>query len=62
LPSLPVVTIGGVQATVLFAGLVSPGLFQFNVVVPPGTPSGDIPLSATFGGATTQSGVVIAVQ
>ncbi|HUB82203.1 MAG TPA: SGNH/GDSL hydrolase family protein [Bryobacteraceae bacterium] len=61
LPSLPLVTIGGTQATVLFAGLVSPGLFQFNVVVPPGTSSGDIPLSATFDGASTQSGVVIAV-
>jgi uncharacterized protein (TIGR03437 family) len=59
---LPVVTIGGTQASVQFAGLVSPGLFQFNVVVPPGAASGDIPLTAAFGGMSTQSGVVIAVQ
>ena len=34
LATLPVVTIGGISAQVLFAGLVSPGEFQFNVVVP----------------------------
>jgi uncharacterized protein (TIGR03437 family) len=62
LSPLPVVTIGGVQANVLFAGLVGVGLFQFNVIVPPSTPNGDIPLMATFNGATTQAGVVITVQ
>ena len=34
LSPLPVVKIGGVTATVQFAGLVAPGEFQFNVVVP----------------------------
>jgi uncharacterized protein (TIGR03437 family) len=62
LSPLPVVTIGGVQANVLFAGLVGVGLFQFNVIVPPSTPNGDIPLVATYNGATTQSDVVITVQ
>ena len=38
LSPLPVVKIGGVTATVQFAGLVSPGEFQFNVVVPPNCP------------------------
>src|ERR1017187_7554046 len=36
LPSLPVFQIGGLPATVNFSGLVSPGLYQFNVVVPAG--------------------------
>ena len=34
LPTLPVIIIGGAAASVQFAGLVTPGLFQFNVVVP----------------------------
>jgi uncharacterized protein (TIGR03437 family) len=34
LPVLPVIQIGEISASVQFAGLVSPGLFQFNVVVP----------------------------
>lgn len=34
LSPLPAVNIGGVAANVTFAGLVSPGEFQFNVVVP----------------------------
>ena len=41
LPTLPVVTIGGIPANVRFAGLISPGLFQFNVDVPATAPAGD---------------------
>ena len=37
----PVVKIGGVSATVQFAGLAAPGQFQFNVVVPPLLSDGD---------------------
>jgi uncharacterized protein (TIGR03437 family) len=62
LSPLPVVTIGNDPANVVFAGLVSPGLYQINVIIPANTPSGDIPLSATYNGATTQSGIVITVQ
>jgi uncharacterized protein (TIGR03437 family) len=62
LSPLPTVTIGTINAVVQFAGLVSPGLFQFNVVVPPTAPAGDLPLSATYNGATTTSGVLITVQ
>jgi len=62
LSPLPVVTIGGRPATVQFAGLVAPGEFQFNVVVPPGAPDGDQPLTATYNGLTTQSGTLLAVQ
>jgi uncharacterized protein (TIGR03437 family) len=62
LPELPVVKIGGATAEVRFAGLVSPGLFQFNVVVPPSVPDGDNVITATYKGLTTQTGVVLAVQ
>jgi uncharacterized protein (TIGR03437 family) len=62
LPSPPVITIGGVAATVVFAGLVVPGEFQFNVVVPPGVPDGDNPVIAVYGGLTTQTGLLLTVQ
>ncbi len=60
LSPLPGVTIGGVTANVTFAGLISPGLFQFNVVVPTNV-SGDEPIVAAYGGATTQAGVLLTV-
>ena len=47
LAPLPTIQIGGMPATVQFAGLVSPGLYQFNVVVPDGayraTGASDLP-------------------
>ena len=62
LPLLPVVKIGGITATVQFAGLVSPGTYQFNVVVPISALTGDNTLTATYNGLTTQAGVSLAVQ
>jgi uncharacterized protein (TIGR03437 family) len=62
LPAMPVVTIGGIQATVQFAGLVSPGLYQFNVMVPTNAPAGDDAIVATYNGLSTQPGVLITVQ
>jgi uncharacterized protein (TIGR03437 family) len=62
LPSLPVVRIGGIVASVQFAGLVSPGLYQLNVVVPDGVPNGDNALTGTYNGLPMQSGVTLAVQ
>jgi uncharacterized protein (TIGR03437 family) len=58
----PVITIGGVAATVTFAGLVSPGQYQFNVVVPPSLANGDQPATAMYNGLTTQAGTLITVQ
>ena len=58
----PVIRIGGIAATVSFAGLVSPGLYQFNVVVPGGVPDGENTLTATYSSLNTQSGVVLTVQ
>jgi len=62
LSPMPVITIGGVAATVTFAGLVSPGEFQFNVVVPPSLANGDQPTMAMYKGLTTQAGTLITVQ
>jgi uncharacterized protein (TIGR03437 family) len=58
---LPVVTIGGTPAMVQFAGLISPGLFQFNVVVPASTRAADNALTATYSSLSTQSGVLVTV-
>jgi uncharacterized protein (TIGR03437 family) len=62
LAPLPVVRIGGMTATVAFAGLVAPGEFQFNVIVPPSLADGDQPLTATYNGQSTQSGTLLTVQ
>jgi uncharacterized protein (TIGR03437 family) len=53
LPSLPNVSIGGQQASVQFGGLISPGLFQFNVIVPPNLQDGDHMIRAGYTGNTT---------
>ena len=55
------VSIGGVAATVTYAGLVQAGLYQFNVTVP-ALPKGDAAVTATIGGVPTQTGVLLTVQ
>jgi uncharacterized protein (TIGR03437 family) len=62
LPNLPTCQVGANAATLAFAGLVSPGLVQLNVNLPVNTPSGDVPISCTFGGQTTPPGNVVTVQ
>jgi uncharacterized protein (TIGR03437 family) len=62
LSPLPVIKIGGVAATVSFAGLVAPGQFQFNVVVPASLANGDQSITAAYGGLATQAGTLITVQ
>jgi uncharacterized protein (TIGR03437 family) len=62
LSPLPVVKIGGVAATVQFAGLVAPGEFQFNVVVPGSLNNGDQTIAATSGGGSTQSGTMVTIH
>jgi uncharacterized protein (TIGR03437 family) len=50
-------------ARVQFAGLnVTPGEFQFNVVVPSTLAAGDQPIVATYNGLTTQTGTLVTVQ
>ena len=54
-------TIGGVQATVGFAGLVAPGEYQFNITVP-AVPSGDNLVVLKVNGITTQANAYLTVQ
>jgi uncharacterized protein (TIGR03437 family) len=62
LSPLPVIKIGGTAAMVTFAGLVLPGEYQFNVVVPATTPDGNQPVTATLNGISTQTNARITVQ
>jgi uncharacterized protein (TIGR03437 family) len=55
------VTIGGVAASVSFAGLVGPGLYQMNVTVPSGLTSGDNTIIATAGGYSTQASALLRI-
>ncbi len=63
---LPIVTIGGVAATVNYAGpLVGSilGLLQMNVVVPTGSATGaTVPVLVTIGGIATQANVTLNVH
>jgi uncharacterized protein (TIGR03437 family) len=65
-PRLPVsVTIGGVDGRVTYAG-AAPGLvlgvLQVNIVIPLGSPVGEVPLVMTAGPSKSQAGVTIAVR
>jgi uncharacterized protein (TIGR03437 family) len=62
LSPLPAITIGGVAATVKFAGLVAVGQYQFNVVVPSSLASGDQSITATYNGQTTHAGTLITIR
>lgn len=60
-PTTPVVTIGGVPATVAYSGLTpgSAGEYEVIVQIPAGTPSGDqVPVSLTILGATDNSATI----
>lgn len=62
--TLPVVTIGGVPAQVLFSGLApgSVGEYQVNVLVPSNAPTGDaVPVILSIGGVASNA-VQVAVQ
>jgi uncharacterized protein (TIGR03118 family) len=58
----PTVTIGGVAATVVYAGLVSAGVYQLDVVVPAGTAAGNAPIVATVGGFSSSSTAIVTVN
>jgi uncharacterized protein (TIGR03437 family) len=62
LSPLPVIQIGGINATVQFAGLVGPGEFQFNVTLPASLANGDQPITATYNGSATQVGTLITIH
>jgi uncharacterized protein (TIGR03437 family) len=58
------VKIGGAVATVTYDGLTpgQVGLYQINVVVPPTTSAGNVPLTFTLSGAGGQQSLALAVQ
>jgi len=60
----PTVLIGGVAANVLFAGLsADPGVYQLNVTLPSGTPTGNaVSLQIQMNGFTSRGDVTIAVS
>lgn len=61
LATLPVCQIGGKATVLTFAGLISPGLYQLNFVVPAGAAAGDDPISCTYSGTQTTGGALITV-
>ncbi|MBN8730457.1 MAG: VCBS repeat-containing protein [Acidobacteria bacterium] len=61
LPIPPAVEIGGVPVPVIFAGVVSPGLYQLNVRVPDTLQEGDHPLRCIYAGFSSAAGPLVAV-
>jgi len=58
----PTIVIDGIAANVTFAGLISPGLYQFNVVVPIGVTHGqDALVIALLGDSITQANAYISI-
>ncbi len=55
------ITIGGVEASVAYAGMTAAGLYQFNVTVPD-VAAGDQSVRATLAGIQTIDGPVVRVQ
>ena len=52
----------GIAAQVSWAGLLSPGLYQIDVIVPSGLPTGDYGGIATVSGAGNQSNAILKIQ
>jgi uncharacterized protein (TIGR03118 family) len=61
LPTSPLISIDGISASVQFAGLVAPGLYQFNVVVPQNVQTGDDLVVALLANGETQANVFVTV-
>ena len=55
------VRISGVDAAIAFAGLISPGVYQFNVVMPQ-VDDGDRTVVVEFHGLLTRSDLLLSVQ
>ena len=62
LATKPAITIGGVPATVTFAGLVGPGVYQVDVTVPGSLTTGDAAVVATANGQQSPSNAFISIQ
>jgi uncharacterized protein (TIGR03437 family) len=63
--TMPVVMVGNVAAQVVFSGILPgfPGVYQINIIIQSGTPTGNaIPLQIQMGGITTSNSTTIAVS
>ena len=58
----PTATVGSAPAQVTYCALVSAGLYQVNVTIPAGTPSGNNAVVITFGTVSSNSNAMITVQ
>jgi hypothetical protein len=63
-PTISPVTvyINGTAITPSFAGITEASLYQLNVTIPSGLPTGDVSLQAAVSGSQTPSGTVISLQ
>ena len=61
-PSSVSVSVGGQPAVVQFAGMTMPGVFQVNIQVPAGIPSGNLPVVLQIGGQSSQPNAVLTFQ
>jgi uncharacterized protein (TIGR03437 family) len=57
-----VLLVNNVSVTPTFVGLSSAGLYQINLIVPPGLGAGDVPLVAIVNGVQTPSGRMLSLQ
>lgn len=62
LPVVPVCNVEGIPASVAYAGLISPGLYQLNLTIPQSATVGNDSVSCIYDGATTPAGDLITVQ
>ena len=54
--------VNNVAVKTIFVGLSSAGLYQINLIVPPGLGQGDVPIQASVAGIQTQAGVLFSLQ
>lgn len=62
LTAAPQFSVGGRACTVQFAGLVGPGLFQFNLALPADLPEGDQSILASYNGLNTQVNARVSIK
>ena len=58
----PAILFDNVAGNVVFAGMIAPGVFQFNVVVPKSLPDGDVPVVASTGGYSSPPLILTTVK
>jgi uncharacterized protein (TIGR03437 family) len=59
---LPAIQIGGIPTSVSSAGLLGIGTYMIKLTVPGNAPDGDLAVSATYNGSSTQVNVMITVR